>query len=180
MTFPDSLVEQVRSIGFACTGCGTCCRKTEADSGLVMVTCAEIRCIMAATGLLWEEIAVPYPETAEDRNGREFLLGWCIRHERDTCRFLAGGRCTIYRDRPWICRTYPFMLDGDQLRVSMCEGVGGSLCEEAAVTIAGDLRCRQSAEENEALAVRDVLANNPVPTGAGIVVDSEGVKVIHG
>jgi len=178
MTLPDPLARKIRSTGFACTGCGSCCQRTEEDSGLVMVSCAEIRTIMAATGLSWEDVAVPYPELACDGKGGLFALGWCLRQEGDFCRFLSGKRCTIYANRPWICRTYPFMLDGERLVVSACEGLGRPLEEEAAHTIADDLRSRQTAEESEALLIRKVIATNPVPAGA--IVDSEGVKVIHG
>lgn len=180
MTSPDALAGKVRSVGFACNGCGSCCGRTEEDSGLVMVTCAEVRAIMAATGLAWEEIAAPYPMMVDDGMGGAFALGWCLCHNGDTCRFLSAGRCIIYESRPWICRTYPFMLDGDHLLVSACEGLGCLMDEEAAEGIAADLRCRQAAEENEALGVREILARNPVPGGPGIVVDSEGVKVYHG
>jgi len=180
MTSPDSLAGQVRSIGFVCTGCGRCCGQTEEDSGLVMVSCAEIRAIMAATGLPWEEIAEPYPATVDDGKGSVFALGWCLRQEKDACRFFSGGRCRIYTSRPWICRTYPFMLDGDTLVVSACEGRGSPIDERAAQGIASDLLCRRSAEEQEAYGVQAVLLRNRVPAGPGIVVDSEGVKVYHG
>ena len=180
MNSPDALAGQVRSVGFACTGCSTCCQRSGTDSGLVMVTCGEIRAIMDATGLPWEEIAMPYPETVDTGNGGRFALGWCLRHEGEACRFLSDGRCTIYGSRPWICRTFPFMLDGETLVVSECEGTRRPVSKKEARAIASDLISRRSAEEEEALLVRDVLAKNPVPGNSRIVVDSEGVKVIHG
>ena len=175
-----TLALQISSIGFSCTGCGNCCRRSESDSGLVMVTCREIRGIMDATGLSWNEIAMPYPEIVENGNGDRFAIGWCLRHNGDACRFLSAGRCAIYGSRPWICRTYPFMLDGDSLVVSECEGTGRTISAEDARTIAADLISRRIAEEEEALRVRDVLEKNTVTFGSRTVVDSEGVKVIHG
>ena len=72
------------------------------------------------------------------------------------------------------------MLDGDTLVVSECEGTGRPISMEQAQTITSDLLSRKTAEEEEALRVRDNLVKNPVTCGSGIIVDSEGVKVIHG
>lgn len=180
MTGPDDLADQIQAIGFSCNGCSTCCRRSGADSGLVMVTCKEVRAIMAATGLPWEEVAVPYPEVIDQSNGVSYTLGWCLRQEEGICRFLANNRCMIYKSRPWICRTYPFMLDGEELMVSACDGVGGPVSREGALSIAGDLLKRRAAEDEDAILVRRVLADSRLPGGNLVVIDAEGVKVVHG
>lgn len=39
--------------------------------------------------------------------------------EDTTCALLCEqGRCTIHADRPWVCRTFPYMLDIDAREVS--------------------------------------------------------------
>ncbi|MCX6681643.1 MAG: YkgJ family cysteine cluster protein [Methanoregula sp.] len=127
-----SLTEKITSIGFECRRCGTCCRCVSPDSNLVMVSPGEVRAIIASTGLVWDRIAEPYPATINDRSGARFTLGWYLRRENDRCRFLDEITCTIYNSRPWICRTYPFVLDEDMLVVSSCEGLGQPLPEQEA------------------------------------------------
>jgi len=180
MISPVILAARIRKIGFSCTSCGSCCRGDETDPGHVMVSCDEVRAIMAATGLSWDGAAQPYPEVLGDRAGGRYTLGWCVRQEGGTCRFLRQGRCGVYAARPWICRTYPFMLDGDDLVVSACEGLGRPVSCEAALQIAHDLVLRRTAEEGEAARVRRVLATTPRPAGSFIVIDSEGMKVVDG
>lgn len=180
MISPDDLAEQIRSTGFSCTGCGNCCRCSDADPGHVMVTCDEIRAIMALTGLSWGAVAAPYPESIPAGNGSRYTLGWCLQRDGDACRFLADGRCSIYASRPWICRTYPFMLDHDRLAVSECNGVGLQIAPGVARQTARDLILRQKAEIEDELQIRHILRKNLIPGGSFVVVDSEGMKVIDG
>ncbi len=174
------LAEKIRSTGFKCISCGSCCRSDAEDPGHVMVSSDEVRAIMAATGLSWGEIAVPYPEMIEDGHGGRYTLGWCVRRAGDICRFLVQGRCSIYASRPWICRTYPFMLDGEDLIVSACNGLGKRVTSSDALQIAENLLRRKTAEGEEARRVRKVLLKNPLPAGSFVVVDSEGMKVFDG
>lgn len=180
MISPDDLAHRIRSMGFACTSCGACCRGSGDDSGLVLATPREVRAVMEATGLAWEEVAMPYPEMIDGPSGARYTLGWCILHEGSACRFIRAGKCSVYFSRPWICRTYPFMLDGDDLLVSDCPGIGGDMTEEEADSLARDLIARKEAEEEEAGGVRDVLRTTPLPHGRTAVIDSEGVKVLRG
>jgi hypothetical protein len=180
MISPDVLAARIRKIGFSCTACGTCCRTDATDPGYVMVSCGEVRAIMAATGLPWDRIVEPYPEALDDGDGRRYTLGWCVRRDGTACRFLEAGRCSVYADRPWICRTYPFMLDGDELTVSACEGLGRPVSFAAALQIAHDLILRRAAEEEDAARIKTVLATAPRPAGPFIVIDSEGMKVTDG
>ncbi len=180
MISPDLLAKRIRSTGFSCTRCAGCCRCTDTDSGLVLVFPGEVRAIIDKTGLSWEEIAEPYPEKVRDMNGGSFALCWCLKRTGDACRFLYGGKCTIYESRPWICHTYPFMLDGDELKVSECDGLGQPVSEAEAHRIAGDLIRRRQAEDEEASLIRAVLAKKRVPAGSFAVVDSDGVEVIDG
>jgi uncharacterized protein len=176
----DEIANRVRSTGFRCGGCSACCRRVAEDSNLVLVSPAEIRAIMEATGMGWEDVAEPYPDFIEGEDGGSYTFSWCIRRNPDACIFLDGGRCTIYACRPWICRTYPFMLDGDEVLVSACPGLGADISEIEANAVAQRLIGRQSAEEEEEGRVRRIYRDAVVPPGRRAVIDGEGVKVLDG
>ena len=175
MTELDALAREIAGIGFACTGCGDCCRGLGEDGSLVMVGRAEARRVAEAAGLSFDEAVVPFPGEVEVR-GRACRLGWAlVRDAEGACRFHDGDRCAVYEARPWICRTYPFMLDGDRLVASECPGLGAPISGEDARRLAADLLARRKIEEAEAAAVRDVLAAADLPPDGTAVVDAEGV-----
>lgn len=184
-TKPDhrSLCSEIQNQNFTCIRCGLCCRETDPGSNLVMVSPVEVRSIMAATSLSFDEVAEPYPDTIRERD-REYTLGWAIRREGDHCRFLVDGMCTVYKNRPWICRTYPFMINNGRLIVSPCSGIGSgeqNPREPVRVDIiASDLLKRQKAEEEEEFRITEIMARETIPFGRMIVVDSEGIRIIHG
>ncbi|BBL67679.1 YkgJ family cysteine cluster protein [Methanoculleus chikugoensis] len=175
----DDVAAQLGSIGFRCRGCGGCCRRVAEDSNLVLVSPAEVRAIMAATGMAWDEVAEPYPDFIGADGGGEYTLAWCLRRTVDACIFLRDGRCSIYAHRPWICRTYPFMLVDDDLAVSECPGLGARFSPCDARDAATDLCRRQAAETVEEAGIRAVFHEAVVPPGKRAVIDSEGVKVLH-
>ena len=118
---------------------------------------------------------MPFPGEIEVR-GRPCRLGWALARDDDgACRFHDGDRCTVYEARPWICRTYPFMLDGDRLVVSECPGLGTPISDADARGLAADLLARRAAEEDEAERVRCVVASAELPPDGTFVVDAEGV-----
>ncbi|MDV2481710.1 YkgJ family cysteine cluster protein [Methanoculleus sp. Wushi-C6] len=176
----DDVAGRVGTIGFRCRGCGACCRRVAEDSNLVLVSPAEVRAIMAATTMAWDEVAEPYPEFIDAGNGGEYTLAWCVRRTADACIFLCEGRCSIYAHRPWICRTYPFMLVDDDLMVSECPGIGAPISPRDAQALGADLCSRQAAEGAEEAGLRGVFERTTVPPGRRAVIDSEGVKVVHG
>lgn len=176
----DALADEIMAAGFRCTGCGACCREVSPGSNLVMVAPAEARAVADAAGRAFEEIAEPYPEFVEGEGGVRYTFDWSLRREGGRCTFLKGGRCAVYGVRPWICRTYPFMLDGDRLAVSECPGLGAEMDLEEARLLAALLIGRQKAEEAEEEGIRSVLASTAVPAGTCAVVDSEGVWPVHG
>ncbi len=175
----DDISAQLESIGFRCQECGGCCRRVAEDSNLVLVSPAEVRAIMAATGMAWNEVADPYPDFIGADGGGEYTLAWCLRRTADACFFLRDGRCSIYPHRPWICRTYPFMLVDDDLVASECPGLGAPLSPCDARDAAADLCRRQAAEAMEEAGIRAVFPGALVPPGERAVIDSEGVKVLH-
>jgi hypothetical protein len=72
------------------------------------------------------------------------------------------------------------MLHGDELIVSECPGIGAPMTTEEAERIARELLARRIAEELDDEAIRTQLDKSRVPAGARAVIDSEGLKVLHG
>lgn len=171
------LASLVREKGFTCKRCGLCCHETE-GSEFVMVTPLEVRAIMAHTGRTWSEVALPYPEFLEGPNACTYTFEWVLQRNHGHCAFLDGTQCSIYTVRPWICRTYPFMLDDDELRISECTGLGGEMGETDALAMAGDLIHRQMTEREEEERIVDHIRALPAYHGRCVVIDSEGVKII--
>lgn len=180
MISETALAAEIRAIGFRCRGCGDCCRTIEEGSNLVMVGPAEIRRICDATGQAWEDVAEPYPEFIEGEGGVRYTFGWCLRRDRDRCGFLEESRCTVYDHRPWICRTYPFMLGEEGLMVFECPGLGGGIDHEEATALARTLIARRRAEDEEVTRVKAHYANMRPSAGRTLVIDSEGEKPVHG
>lgn len=174
----ERIAERIRGIGFSCTRCGDCCGGYPDDNNLVMVSPSEIRRISETSLLMRDEIAEPYPESIALADGTNLTLGWAIRRIQGECRFFRNGSCTVYGSRPWICRTYPFMLEGESLLVFPCRGLGGSTGREEALSLARDLLSRKEEEDEEEKKVRNVLIS-PLPKGKGrLIVDSDGVTVL--
>ncbi|NYT17852.1 MAG: YkgJ family cysteine cluster protein, partial [Methanomicrobiales archaeon] len=91
---------------------------------------------------------------------------------------LSDGLCTAYTARPWICRTYPFMLEGERLLVSACPGIGGEISVGEAWELAGLLMDRKRAEQQEEEWIRQVLSAVRIPPGCRVLVDGRGVTVL--
>ena len=169
------LARQIEGIGFHCTGCMRCCTAEQKHVGFVMVSPPEVARIIARTSSLWDQIAVPYPEFIESSGGVRLTFSWCLRCNGKQCSLLSEGKCSVYSDRPWICRTYPFMLEGDTLQVSACEGIGQTVSSEDARVLARDLIERRRAESVEEESLRQVLAALPALEKGAYVIDSRGV-----
>jgi uncharacterized protein len=107
--FPlEHLAEEIRTTGFRCTRCGSCCtRKTTSHIFLLDHDAAEAKKIDPHA---FEP--APDPEFC-DQNGVLYVSGYALRMRDDThgsCWFLEGGRCRIYDRRFSICRIYPHLL----------------------------------------------------------------------
>ena len=174
---PDALAQEILRIGFQCRQCGTCCRGKD---HLVLVMPEEVRALLAMGGGTWVESVEPYPDFLEGRNGTRFTLGWCLRRDSGSCRFLSGDRCRVYGSRPRICRTYPFMLIEGRLDVSPCPGLGAPMAMAEAQALASALRERAAAEEAEEARVACVLSECEIPAGCRCVVDTDGIQVLDG
>jgi len=171
----STLARMVRDIGFSCTRCGVCCKGTD---NLVMVSPQEVCRLAEETGLESGDIATPYPEFVETRGGGSITFEWAVRKHGEACRFYSGGLCTAYTARPWICRTFPFMLDNEHLIVSHCPGIGGKISRKEAWDLAGLLLERRRAELTEEERVRQVLSVCRIPPGCQVLVDGTGLKVL--
>ena len=174
----DELADLLRDIGFSCTRCGTCCRGTDDDENLVMVTPGEIDLLADGTGQPAEGFTEPYPEFVPTGSGGSLTFEHCLSRTPDGCVFLSGGTCTAYPYRPWICLTYPFMLDGDDLTVFPCQGLGREMTRESARDLALLLIRRREAEQEEEEAVSRVLASVRIPEGSRVLIDGRGIVVI--
>ncbi|MDD1724874.1 MAG: YkgJ family cysteine cluster protein [Methanospirillum sp.] len=173
------MTDQIRDTGFSCLSCGSCCRETEPGSNLVMVGPEEIRRMMDASGLAFEEIVTPYPSKIHD-SGREYTFGWVIRRKEDHCMFLRDNTCLIYASRPWICRTYPFMLTEEGLKVHPCLGIGSLKETERPLDLAFTLCMRLDYEQEEEDRIREILQSAIVPEDRPVVIDGEGIKEYYG
>ncbi len=172
----DEIAEKIQAIGFRCSRCGDCCRDGESGRVRVLVGPAEIRRISAASGRGWDAVAEPYPEWIEGGEGTCFTFAWCLRRQDGQCSLLTPAGCSVYASRPRICRTYPFMLDGENLFTSECPGLGEPISREDAIAIARDLLERKQQEEEEDIRMLATLACTPLPRGKRVVIDSEGMK----
>ncbi len=172
------LARRIREIGFSCRRCGECCHSTEGDANLVMVFPDEIQELTGATGQKAEDFSQPYPESVYTPDGGSITFEWCLKRTVRGCIFLDGDRCTAYASRPWICRTYPFMLSGDSLSLFPCNGIGGELSEDEAEEIASLLIARRDAEQEEEEQVRAILSSRSIPAGKNVLVDRTGIRVL--
>ena len=178
MIHHDYLAARIREIGFSCTRCGACCRGTAEDTNLVMVTPGEIDRLSEGTGMTAESFTEPYPESIMTEDGGSFTFERCLSRSQDGCCFLSVNSCTAYLHRPWICRTYPFMLDGDDLLTFPCEGIGREISPGKAHQLAHLLVERKRAERKEEEAIGRVLEAVPLPPGKRVLIDSRGMEVI--
>ncbi|MBE6507682.1 MAG: YkgJ family cysteine cluster protein [Methanocorpusculum parvum] len=168
------LIEKIQAADFSCRLCGACCSGADNE---VMVTPVEVDTLIEATGLSFAEIAEPYPDWMEYPDGTKITFGWVLRRGADgNCMFLQENRCTVYASRPHICRTYPFMLDGDELIVSECPAVGCSVCSDAEET-ADALLCRRDAEDMEFTQSEKQYQKHSIASGSTVIIDSRGVHL---
>jgi hypothetical protein len=174
----EELAEKIREIGFSCIRCGDCCRGTEEDANLVMIFPDEIEDLAGATGQKAGDFIKPYPEKVPTSGGGSITFEWCLKRTGDGCIFLDGTRCTVYGTRPWICRTYPFMLSGERLSLSPCRGIGREIPHREADEIAGLLIARSAAEQEEEERVRAILSSQNIPAGKNVLVDGTGIRVL--
>lgn len=175
------------------SGCDSTNSTSETDAHTATVFPDEVRQLQENTGYDWRDVARPMPyglsESESGPVGETFE--WALQTDScGDCAFYDAGEsvCTVYEDRPLICRTYPFSvaLGGtsqpmgeavDQegvVRAHECEGLGRDIDRADADALAATLKARAVRELEEAIAVRD--AYEPTATDGVVVHDSEGAK----
>jgi Fe-S-cluster containining protein len=172
---PAKLAARIWELGFHCLQCGECCR---GEDNSVVVFPQEIRQILITTRLQWLDVVSPPTEGEWDKDGCFHTLEWRLKKEGESCRFYQNGRCSVYRDRPLLCSTYPFYLDNGELMCSECRGLGGKMESGEADKMAEQLIMRYLFEIQEAIALLkrylDFERGEAGKDGECIVHDSEG------
>jgi len=217
----DELADAIESIGFECTRCGACCKAADCDSDgseesephTATVFPDEIRSIQKREEYDWRDVARPMPyglsEGPEGQSGETFewalqtdACGDCMFYDESgaasadepDAQQTGGGECTIYGDRPLVCKTYPFSValggtsqpmgeavDGEgMVRAHECEGLGRDISRTEAEDLAGALKERAIRELEEAIQVRDEYEPATPADGEIVVHDSEGAKSPNG
>jgi Fe-S-cluster containining protein len=207
----DALADAIESIGFECTRCGACCKGTEEDPHTATVFPDEVRAIQDGTdydhrsgeaapssssdsSLEWRDVARPTP-FGLDESGSGETFEWALQTDAcNDCQFYeesdGTGGCSIYGDRPLLCRTYPFSValggtsqplgeavDRERMvRAHECEGLGRDISRDDAEDLAATLKERAVRELEEAIGVRDAYEPSDLGPGDVVVHDSEGAK----
>lgn len=173
----ERIATEIREVGFRCLRCGECCR---GEDNSVTVFPSEIRRIVCKTGKSWLEVVEPPPQGEWDSKGNFHTLEWRLRKEGPGCCYYSDCRCSIYPDRPLLCRTYPFYLEDGDLHVSECRGLGKAIEHRAALRLASVIKTRYLTEIEESIELvrryRDFERGRPSPEGEGVCIvhDSEG------
>ncbi len=175
---PEELSRKIQEIGFSCTRCGSCCRGTGEDANLVMVGPEEIDAIGVTAGMPPHHFTEPFPESIPTRSGGSITFERCLRRTSEGCLFFSGGSCLVYSSRPWICRTYPFMLEDGELLVFPCEGLGREIAESQADLLARQIVLRSDVERREEERVRLILKSGNIPDRTNVLIDGRGITVI--
>jgi Fe-S-cluster containining protein len=97
-----------KNICFVCSCCGLCCGDTPNKKRQVLLLKTEAERIAAYTKRSVNSFA------AETSENAPYLF--VMRKNPDTgmCLFLEDNQCTVYDQRPLICRFYPFELTTDE------------------------------------------------------------------
>jgi Fe-S-cluster containining protein len=204
----SALADAIEAIGFECTRCGGCCKAAEGENGetephTATVFPDEARALQDSGDYDWRDVARPMPygltEGEDGPAGETFEwalqtddCGDCTFYEEseDSDAEGGGGTCTVYGDRPLVCRTYPFSValggtsqplgeEVDQegmVRAHECEGLGRDISREEAEQLARTLKERAVREIEEAIAVREAYEPAHPDPGEVVVHDSEGQK----
>ncbi|MBE0428120.1 MAG: YkgJ family cysteine cluster protein [Nitrospirae bacterium] len=164
---------EIKETGFKCIQCGKCCRQHYGDN-TVAVFPFEVWRICKQTGLKWKDVVIPTPSEDMDSEGNIHTFEWVLRKNGD-CIFLEGGICSVYKNRPYICKTYPFYLYEGRLMVCECDGHGKSMDDLESREMASLLKERYITEIKESISLLEKF-NGFSPGGRGNVCvhDSEG------
>lgn len=111
---------------FNCSKCGLCCGDTSKKTRRVLLPLLDAQRIVAITNQ-------PIGTFADAVSGKEPYVYEMKKDAKGQCMFLKDNECTIYENRPLICRFYPFELQTNSAGVytfvptDECPGI--SSCE---------------------------------------------------
>jgi Fe-S-cluster containining protein len=91
-----------KNLRFECSRCGLCCGDTPQKTRRILLLPKEAQEIAAATNQLPNSFVVTVEGNAP------YMLE--MKKTEGKCVFLKNNQCTIYQQRPLICRFYPFEL----------------------------------------------------------------------
>ncbi len=92
-----------KSVRFRCVKCGLCCGDTKAKTRHIILLKSEADQIS-------KTMLQPISQFATKIEGREPYIYEMRKRENGKCVYLQNNRCNIYKNRPLICRFYPFEL----------------------------------------------------------------------
>jgi uncharacterized protein len=108
-------------IQFECQGSGNCC-VSHGQYGFVYVTNKDRKALAKQMGLSTKEFTKKYCNKTDDF--------YHLKDNGEDCIFLKKKRCTVYKNRPTQCRTWPFWPETMSAKswrkdvVGFCPGVG--------------------------------------------------------
>jgi uncharacterized protein len=111
----------LNGIRFECQGDGKCC-KTRGKYGYVYLSFSDRRRLAAHFKMPLAEFTARYTKKEDGL--------YELKYTGRDCPFFTSNRCTVYRARPWQCRTWPFWPENMNEAVwegevaPYCPGVG--------------------------------------------------------
>ncbi|MCD4703358.1 MAG: YkgJ family cysteine cluster protein [Methanosarcinaceae archaeon] len=195
----EDLASEIQRIGFACTMCGGCCRRSGGDN-CVFLTTVDVEYLEGNSQM--DQVAIPMLADGINYSSRSYLgcgsddalspdvdqegnihtFGWMLpRNSNGDCRFLQGslntGKCGIYEIRPMLCRTYPFYMDEGQLLISECEGLGCAISWSDSLKMASNVLHRYVEELEDTLLTYKMFDDVELYPGAPASVEQENGMV---
>jgi Fe-S-cluster containining protein len=85
-----------------CRACANCCRVAS-----VKVSDRDVERLVDALKISREQFVAEYTVWNEAENTRD------LRRVETGCAFLSGNDCTVYEDRPDICRNFPYVVSSE-------------------------------------------------------------------
>lgn len=96
----DALVQELDkevTAAIDCTACGNCCREL-----CISVEAEDIERLAKRLGISSSDFESRYVAVDDDDSTEKFM-------PESPCPFLGGCKCTVYEDRPKVCREFPHL-----------------------------------------------------------------------
>ena len=118
------------NICFDCNKCGLCCGDTENKIRHIILLKSDAQRISVFTGQAIKQFAFKIS------GYKPYVYEMQKNLETKKCIFLKKNKCTIYKQRPLICRFYPFELRQEKngkaifKNTSECPGIKNNNCSD--------------------------------------------------